>query len=162
MATISHPGFRHLVEDWGGCSLHFSEMIDAEAHLAQGRYERWYADASPCPDRVVFQIVGADEEVLVRAAASLASQDCAGIDLNMGCSAPHIFRRGAGIAWMTDPDRASRLAGRLRTAVGAKSLSVKFRLGEEENPESLVALGKALQSAGVVLGYAEQGTAGIA
>ena len=29
MATVSHAGFRCLVEDWGGCSLHFSEMIDA-------------------------------------------------------------------------------------------------------------------------------------
>lgn len=148
MATVSHAGFRHLVEDWGGCSLYFTEMIDAATHLAGRRYETYYADAAPCPDRVVFQIVGADEDDLVGAAASLAAQDCAGIDINMGCSAPHIFRHGAGISWMTDPAKAARLTERLRRAVGSRSLSMKLRLGETEDEASLTAFGRALQNAG--------------
>jgi len=148
MATVSHAGFRHLVEDWGGCSLYFTEMIDAATHLTGRRYEGYYADAGPCPEKVVFQIVGADEEALVAAAASLASRDCAGIDVNMGCSAPLIFRHGAGIAWMSDLSKAARLAERLRRAVGAKSLSMKLRLGESEDREALVAFGRVLQDAG--------------
>lgn len=148
MATVSHAGFRYLVEDWGGCSLYFTEMIDAAMHLSARRYETFYADARPCPEKVVFQIVGADEDDLVGAAASLASQDCAGIDVNMGCSAPHIFKHGAGISWMNDPAKAARLAARLRRAVGKKSLSMKLRLGEEEDSERLVAFGRALQDAG--------------
>ena len=148
MATVSHAGFRQLVEEWGGCSLHFTEMIDAAMHLAGRKFEAHYADASPCPEKVVFQIVGAQEDDLVAAAASLARQDCAGIDINMGCSAPHIFRHGAGITWMTDPNKAARLTGRLRKAVGSKSLSMKLRLGETEDEASLVAFGRALQDAG--------------
>jgi tRNA-dihydrouridine synthase len=148
MATVSHAGFRSLVEEWGGCALHFTEMIDAATHLTGRKYEQYYADASPCPEKVVFQIVGADEDKLVAAAGSLASRDCAGIDVNMGCSAPHIFRHGAGIAWMTDPTRAARLTERLRRAVGTKSLSMKLRLGETEDEASLVTLGRALQDAG--------------
>jgi tRNA-dihydrouridine synthase len=148
MATVSHSGFRVLVEDWGGCALHFTEMIDAASHLAGGTYERWYADAAPCPDRVVYQIVGADEDDLVAAAASLAARDCAGVDLNMGCSAPRVFRHGAGIAWMADPVKAGRLAARLRRAVGGKSLSLKLRLGEEEDEEALVTLARVLEAEG--------------
>ena len=148
MATVSHAGFRHLVEDWGGCSLYFTEMIDAATHLTGRRYEVHYADAAPCPDRVVYQIVGADEDTLVAAAASLASRDCVGIDINMGCSAPHIFRHGAGISWMTDPSKAARLTERLRKVVGEKSLSMKLRLGETEDQESLVTFSRALQNAG--------------
>ena len=148
MATVSHAGFRCLVEDWGGCSLYFTEMIDAASHLAAGAYERWYSDASPCPDRVVYQVVGSQEDDLVAATASLANRDCAGIDFNMGCSAPRIFRHGAGIAWMADPAKAGRLATRLRMAVGGKSLSMKLRLGEEENQERLVALARVLEDAG--------------
>lgn len=147
MATVSHAGFRHLVEDWGGCSLYFTEMIDAAMHLAGRKFEAAYADASPCPERVVFQIVGADEDDLVAAAASLASLECAGIDVNMGCSAPHIFRHGAGIAWMNDPSKAARLTERLRHAVGTKSLSMKLRLGEAEDA-SVVPFARALQDAG--------------
>ncbi len=148
MATISHSGFRYLVEDWGGCSLHFSEMIDAATHLTGRRFEEHYADASPCPERVIYQIVGAEEDTLVAAAASLAARDCAGIDVNMGCSAPHIFRHGAGIGWMSHPDKAARLGERLRRAVGSKSLSMKLRLGETEDAETLVTFGRALQNAG--------------
>jgi len=148
MATVSHAGFRRLVEDWGGCSLHFTEMIDAGTHLKGQKFEAYYADAAPCPEKVVFQIVGADEDVLVAAAESLARRDCAGIDINMGCSAPHIFRHGAGIAWMNDPDKAARLAGRLRRAVGPKTLSMKLRLGETEDPEALVRFARALEGAG--------------
>jgi len=149
MATVSHAGFRHLVEDWGGCSYYFTEMIDASSHLRAGRYEGFYADAGPHPERVVYQIVGSDEDELVRAAQSLSESDVAGIDINMGCSAPHIFRQGAGVAWMFDPGRASRLAGRLRKVVHGKSLSMKLRLGETEAPEPLLALARALESEGV-------------
>jgi len=149
MATVSHAAFRCLVEEWGGCNLHFTEMIDAATHLAGRRYESFYADATPCPERVVYQIVGADEDTLVAAAASLASRDCAGIDVNMGCSAPHIFRHGAGIAWMTDQTRAARLIERMRTAVGSRSLSIKLRLGEEEDEKGLLAFGRAMEDSGV-------------
>ena len=148
MATVSHAGFRRLVEDWGGCELHFTEMIDASTFLSGRAYEKFYADASPCPERVVFQIVGADEDTLVKAAAQLAAQDCAGIDLNMGCSAPFIVRQGAGIAWMNDSEKAGRLAERLRRAVGTKTLSMKLRIGEEEDEARLVSLGRTLQNAG--------------
>ena len=148
MATISHAGFRSLVEDWGGCSLYFSEMIDAAAHVRGGGYETFYADTRPCPEKLIFQIVGADEGALLAAAESLASLDCVGIDVNMGCSAPHIFKHGAGIAWMNDPSKAGRLTERLRKAVGRKSLSMKLRLGEEENEAQLLALGRSLQNAG--------------
>lgn len=149
MATLSHAGFRQLTEDWGGCACYFTEMIDAGTHLAGSRFEHHYADASPCPEKVVFQIVGANEDDLVGAAASLAHQDCAGIDINMGCSAPHIYRHGAGIAWMTDPAKAERLAARLRAVVPpSRTLSFKFRLGEAEDQDSLVRFGRALQNAG--------------
>lgn len=148
MATVSHAGFRHLVEDWGGCSLYFTEMIDASTHLRNLRYEGFYADAAPCPERVVYQIVGADEDDLVAAAASLATRDCAGIDVNMGCSAPLIFRHGAGISWMNDPQKAARLASRLRKVVGTKTLSMKLRIGETEDAEALVRFARALEGAG--------------
>jgi tRNA-dihydrouridine synthase len=123
-------------------------MIDASTFLSGRPYEKFYADPSPCPERVVFQIVGADEETLVKAAGQLATLDCTGIDLNMGCSAPFIFRQGAGIAWMKDPEKAGRLAERLRHAVGTKTLSMKLRLGEEEDEARLVTLGRRLQNAG--------------
>lgn len=148
MATVSHAGFRRLVEDWGGCSYYFTEMIDAASHLRGGGYESFYADAGPHPEKLIYQIVGADEEVLVRAAESLSSHDVAGVDINMGCSAPHIFRQGAGVAWMAKPERVARLVARLRRLVRGKSLSVKLRLGETEDPAPLLALTRVIEGEG--------------
>lgn len=148
MATLSHGAFRRLIDDWGGCRWYFTEMIDAAGHLSDGGWERFYADSSPCPEKVIFQIVGSDADQIVAAAESLSRLECHGIDINMGCSAPAIVRLGAGIAWMANADAAARLTERLRRVVGTKSLSMKFRLGEKEELDSLVNFCRGLERAG--------------
>lgn len=148
MATLTHAGFRVLIGEFGGCDLYFSEMISAEAMIGGTRYERYYTMGDPDPRRLVYQVVGYTQERIVEAASRLAQTGAAGVDLNMGCSAPHIVRKGGGIAWMADPDAAARLVERAREAVGDRSLSVKVRLGATEDPEGLVDLCRALESAG--------------
>jgi tRNA-dihydrouridine synthase len=107
---------------------YYTEMLSAPALLAGGPFEKWYLDGGPCPERLVYQLLGADETRLVKAAAFLDRRECLGIDINMGCPAPAITRTGAGIRWMEDIDRAGRLVGAIRK-VTKKRLSVKVRLG---------------------------------
>lgn len=132
MAEISHRALRELVESFhpGGPDLYFSEMINTSALLSAGPFERWYTDGGPCPERLVYQLTGSDPEFLARSAAMLDKMDCAGIDINMGCSAPAIVRTGAGIRWMASIDRAGEMIGQVRKQV-KKRLSVKLRLGQE-------------------------------
>jgi tRNA-dihydrouridine synthase B len=98
---------------------------------------------------LIFQVVGYTEEAIVEAASRLAAGPAAGIDINMGCSAPHIVRKGGGIAWMCDPDRAKRLVQRVREVTREKSLSVKVRLGPADDPTALVRFCRGLEQAGV-------------
>jgi tRNA-dihydrouridine synthase B len=149
MATLSHAGLRVLIEEFGGCDLYFSEMISAEAMIGGTRYEPYYTIPDPDPDRLIFQVVGYTEEAIVEAASRLAAGPAAGIDINMGCSAPHIVRKGGGIAWMGDPDRAKRLVQRVREVTREKSLSVKVRLGMADDPTALVRFCRGLEQAGV-------------
>ena len=149
MATLSHAGLRVLIEELGGCDLYFSEMISAEAMIGGTRYEPYYTIPDPDPDRLIFQLVGYSEDTIAEAASRLAPGPAAGIDINMGCSAPHIARKGGGIAWMTDPDRAARLVERVRGVIGGKSLSVKMRLGATDDPEALVRFCRGLERSGV-------------
>ncbi len=148
MATITHAAFRVLVEEFGACDLYVSEMISAEAMIGGTSYEPYYTMSDPDPRRLVFQLVGYTEERIVEAASRLARTEAAGVDLNMGCSAPHIVRKGGGIAWMADPGAATRLVERARKAVGDRSLSVKLRLGATEDPQRLVGFCRTLESAG--------------
>lgn len=149
LATVSHAGFRMLMEEEGPADLYFTEMIDAPSLVHQGKFEKFYMDARPCPQKVIYQLVGAQETALVKAAELLAPLPCRGIDINMGCSAPQVFRTGAGIAWMKDWARVEELTRTLRQVVGPqKSLSMKFRLGESEDFPALVRFAQALERGG--------------
>jgi tRNA-dihydrouridine synthase B len=150
MAEISHRAFRELLEDFGGCDSYFSEMISAGAFLAGGPNEKWYIDAGPNPKKVVFQLVGADSEQISAAAALLDRLECAGIDINMGCSAPIIRKTGAGAAWMASIDRAGELISRIRPQI-KRRLSVKLRIGYQNDFDYLVRFCRRLETEGTEL-----------
>ncbi|GHU80667.1 tRNA-dihydrouridine synthase [Spirochaetia bacterium] len=148
MAELSHRALRELIEGFGGCDTYFTEMISAPGLLSGGPFEPWYMDGAPCPDRVVYQLTGAESGTLAAAAALLDRQECAGIDINMGCSAPAITRTGAGVRWMASLDRAAEMVGRVRKAV-KRRLSVKLRLGLTEDFDYLAAFCRRLEAEGV-------------
>ena len=148
MAEISHRPLRELIESFGGCDGYFTEMISAAGLLSGGPFEKWYLDGGPVPERVVYQLMGGDGEHIVRAAALLDPLPSAGIDINMGCSAPAITRSGAGVRWMASIDRAGELAARVR-AVTRRPLSVKLRTGLTDDFDYLAAFCRRLEDAGV-------------
>ena len=137
MATISHPAFRILVEHFGGCDEYFTEMINAGSLLNFGPFEKFYIDPVPCPDKIVWQLTGSDAPRMKDAAAQLAELPGIGIDINMGCSAPDIYKTGAGIGWMLkDRAETQEMVRAVRSVVPAsKRLSVKLRLGDENFTE---------------------------
>ena len=150
MAELSHRALRELIEGFGGCDEYFTEMISAAALLDGGPFERWYIDGGPCPEKLVYQLVGSDMGQMAKAASQLDALECMGIDLNMGCCAPLIRRTGAGIAWMESIDRAGELAKKVRQAVKHR-LSVKIRLGFAEDFDYLVRFCRRLEEEGVDL-----------
>jgi tRNA-dihydrouridine synthase len=150
MAEISHRAFRELIEGFGGCGLYFTEMISSGALLAGGPFEKWYIDSGPKPEKCVFQLVGSDIEQISRAAALLDGLECAGIDINMGCSAPLIRKTGAGAAWLASIDRAGDLISRIRPQI-KRRLSVKLRIGFKDDFEYLVKFCRRLEAEGTEL-----------
>jgi len=150
MAEISHRALRELIEDFGGCDAYFSEMISAGALLAGGPFEKWYTDSGPKPEKLVFQLVGSDIEQISKAAAVLDRLECAGIDINMGCSAPLIRKQGAGAAWMASIDRAGELISSVRRFV-KRRLSVKLRIGFQDDFPFLAKFCRRLQEEGTEL-----------
>ena len=140
MATISHPAFRILVEKFGGCDEYFTEMINAGTLLTGGPFEKYYIDPAPVPQKVVWQLTGRTCEHMAEAARELVKLQGIGLDINMGCSAPDIYRYGAGIGWMLKDINETRemvkaVGGEIaahNTASGEhKRFSVKLRLGDD-------------------------------
>ena len=150
MAELSHRALRELIESFGPAAEYFTEMISAGALVSGGPFEAWYADGAPSPERLVYQLVGADEGQLLRAVSLLDQRECLGIDINMGCSAPAIIRTGAGVRWMADADKAAALIRRLRPLT-RRRLSAKLRIGYNDDFEYLVRFCRRLEEEGLDL-----------
>ncbi len=141
MATISHPAFRILVEKFGSCDEYYNEMINAGSLLNEGPFEKYYIDPTPVPQKMVWQLTGHDCERMVLAAHKLLELPGIGIDINMGCSAPDVYKTGAGIGWMLRPKEETQVmmseVGKIvadynqKNPENKKRFSVKLRLGDE-------------------------------
>ncbi len=145
MATLSHEAFRILVERFGGCDEYFTEMINASSLLCKGPFEDFYLINKTVPQKMVWQLTGSSANAMADAAKVLCKLGGRGIDLNFGCSAPQIYKTGAGIAWMTKPfsetlDLIKKVKAVLCIAEQEsgehKRLSVKCRLGDENFSEN--------------------------
>jgi tRNA-dihydrouridine synthase len=83
-------------------------------------------------DRPVFaQMIGESIPDLVRTAKELCRYNIAGVDLNMGCPAPRIYRKNVGGGLLREPEKVERILGELRSAVNDRPLTVKMRVGFE-------------------------------
>ena len=141
MATISHPAFRILIEQFGGCDEYFTEMINAGSLLVDGPFEHYYLNPCPVPEKIVWQLTGFEVEKMILASQILVELPGLGLDLNMGCSAPAIYKTGAGISWMLRPvEQTQQMVRGVRHIIddynkknpdNKKRLSVKLRLGDD-------------------------------
>ncbi len=134
MATLTHEALRRAVFRFGGCDEYYTEMIHAASLIHGGQFEKYYLLNGPCPERIVWQLTGTDVESITEATRMVRDLGGIGVDLNMGCSAPEIYRFGAGIAWMMKPlEETRRLVHSVRQALpDSLRLSVKMRLGDED------------------------------
>lgn len=145
MATLSHEAFRHCIENFGACDEYFTEMINAASLLTMGPFEKYYLMNEVAPQKMVWQLTSNDGEKLSQAATLLAQKGGIGIDINMACCAPQIYKTGAGISWMLKDLKITQNA----IALTKKSLqdyenktgkhlrlSVKCRLGDENFTEN--------------------------
>ena len=134
MVGLSHRPLRELVRHFGGCDLFCTEMASASGFLSGAPYDRYFLDTLPIPGRTVLQFYSTDTPRMVEAARTAArSIPSSGLDLNFGCSAPHIVKSGGGVSWMKDPAAARDLVARVRDVYGTGSLSVKLRIGYDDD-----------------------------
>jgi tRNA-dihydrouridine synthase len=76
-------------------------------------------------------MIGESIPDLVRTAKQLSQYPIAGVDLNMGCPAPRIYRKNVGGGLLRDPEKVDRILGELRSAIPGR-LTVKMRVGFED------------------------------
>jgi tRNA-dihydrouridine synthase len=81
---------------------------------------------------VYAQMIGEDVHHLKRTAIALQQLPIAGIDINMGCPAPKIYRKNVGGGLLRNPADSERILAGLREVYDGH-LSVKTRIGFEDD-----------------------------
>ena len=151
MAGVTDSAFRIIVRELAGEKnlLMFSEMVSAAGlHF---RNEKTLAMIKTLPEErpVAIQLFGSDPEICAEAAEVVENfGSAATIDFNMGCPVPKVVKNGEGSALMKNP----KLAGEILSAVRKKislPLSVKIRLGFDEENLNAVEIAKVAESSGV-------------
>lgn len=152
MVGITNRAFRTLLFELGGPDWYMTEMASAEAFLAGGRHEAVYLDPSPEPARTSVQFAAKTPQSLAAACVRLSSlpeaSRPAGIDLNLGCAAPHIRSDGKGAALLDHPDRAAAMVAAARARWNGV-LSCKIRISSRAGIEGTLALAARLADEGL-------------
>lgn len=131
MQDVTDLPFMRLVARYGAPDLFFTEFFRVHAQSRPERHILRSIDENGTGSPVFAQLIGEDVPHLVRTAAELARHPIAGIDLNLGCPAPKVYRKNVGGGLLREPGRIDEILGALRASV-AGLLTVKMRIGFED------------------------------
>jgi nifR3 family TIM-barrel protein len=148
MEDVSDAAFRQVCRA-RGASLAVTEFVHADALIEGTREAQRKITLAPGDAPTAIQIYGADPSTLVEAAAIAERAEPAFIDINCGCWVPKVARKGAGAAWLREPDAMVAMASVMVKQV-ALPVTVKTRLGWGDEAEMpIVDLARRLEDVGV-------------
>mgnify|MGYP003875233655 CR=1 FL=1 len=128
MRDVSHAAFWRLLHERGGADAYWTEYLRVHP---MSRLEKRIVAAicsNPTGRPIVAQMIGRDAGALVRTAQHLQTLPVAAIELNLGCPAPVVCRKGAGGGLLRELGHVDTLLAELRAAIRIP-LFVKTRIG---------------------------------
>jgi nifR3 family TIM-barrel protein len=128
MQDITDLPFLRLMARYGGADLYFTEYFRVYPGSKINRHILRSVVENPTGRPVIAQLIGNEVADLVRTALELQQFPVAGIDLNLGCPAPVVYRKCAGGGLLREPRRVDAIVGALREAVRVP-FTVKTRIG---------------------------------
>lgn len=87
---------------------------------------------NPTGRPVFAQIIGENIEAIRRTIRELVRYPIAGVDLNMGCPAPKVYRKNVGGGLLRDLPKIDQLLGMMREETPETRFTVKTRIGFED------------------------------
>lgn len=154
MEDVTDASFRILCREQGAAMV-YTEFVPSDGLIRDAVKAKAKMCTIPEEAPVAIQIYGNIPEAMVEAArmADHADEICGGygcdvIDINFGCPVSKIAGRGAGSGMMKEPDKMVMITKMIVDAV-RKPVTVKTRLGWDENSKIIVPLAERLQDVGI-------------
>ncbi|HCS87960.1 MAG TPA: tRNA dihydrouridine synthase DusB [Bacteroidales bacterium] len=147
MEDVTDPAFRMLCKSFGADKV-YTEFVSAEALVRSVRRTEQKLTIHDAERPVAIQIYGRDVDAMAQAARIVEEAQPDSIDLNFGCPVKKVAGKGAGAGMLRDVPKMLEIT---RAVVKAVSLpvSVKTRLGWDDNSKIIVELAEQLQDCGI-------------
>ena len=151
---VTDASFRVVCKKFGA-DMVYTEFIPSDGLIRDAAKAIAKMKTSDEEAPIAIQIYGNDPVAMVEAAkmADHAEEIAGGhgcdiIDINFGCPVNKIAGRGAGSGMMREPDKMVMITEQIVKAV-RKPVTVKTRLGWDENSKIIVGLAERLQDTGI-------------
>ncbi len=131
MQDVTDLYFMSVIASYGSPDYFFTEYFRVHPSSTLDKTILRSITENPTQRPVFAQMIGESIPDLVRTAKLLSQYPVAGIDLNMGCPAPRIYRKNVGGGLLRDLDKVNQILGELRQAVPGR-FSIKMRIGFED------------------------------
>jgi len=128
MQDVTDCAFMALMARYGGADFYVTEYFRVYAGSTLNRHILKSVTQNPTGKPILAQMIGCDIAELVRTARKLEEYPIAGVDLNLGCPAPIVYRKHAGGGLLRHPKTIDAILGALRDAIRGP-FTVKTRIG---------------------------------
>jgi tRNA-dihydrouridine synthase B len=147
MEDVSDPPFRALCKE-NGADVMYTEFISSEGLIRDAVKSVQKLDIFEYERPIGIQIFGYDIESMREAAAITEEANPDIIDINYGCPVKKVACKGAGAGILQDIPKMVRMTEEIVKAVN-KPVTVKTRLGWDDNSKYIVDVAERLQDVGI-------------
>lgn len=131
MQDVTDLAFMRVVASYGAPDYFFTEFFRVHAQSRPEKHILRSIDENATGRPVFAQLIGEDIAHLERTAVELLRHPVAGIDLNLGCPAPKVYKKNVGGGLLRDPAKIDEILGALRAAIPGL-FTVKMRIGFDD------------------------------
>ncbi|MCQ2142703.1 MAG: tRNA dihydrouridine synthase DusB [Bacteroidales bacterium] len=155
MEDVTDASFRALCKEYGA-DMVYTEFVSSDGlvHDSKKSFDKFLTYEEEAP--IGIQIYGNLPEAMVESArlAARAPELVGGhgadvVDINFGCPVRKIAGRGAGSGMMKEPDKLVAITKAVVDAVPDFPVTVKTRLGWDDDSKIIVELAERLQDVGI-------------
>ncbi len=147
MEDISDPPFRALCKKHGA-DLMYTEFISSEGLIRDAKKSIQKLDIYDYERPIGIQMFGGEEDAMVQSAQIIEKANPDIIDINYGCPVQKVVCKMAGAGILQDIDKMIRLTEQVVKATD-KPVTVKTRLGWDDNSKNIVEVAERLQDIGI-------------
>jgi tRNA-dihydrouridine synthase B len=131
MQDVTGLAFMRVIAHYGAPDYFFTEFFRVHSQSRPEKHILRSIDENTTGRPIFAQLIGENLPDLARTVDELIRHPIAGVDLNLGCPAPKVYKKNVGGGLLRDPDKIDQILGCLRAAVPGL-LTVKMRIGFDD------------------------------